>query len=166
MDKEGDIGSKSAKVAPKSYKKSIYIALIILILGVGGYFAYSFFYTAKECGDYRCYTESLDNCRKVWFTRESDKYVWRYEILNSMDKFTCNVDVRLLKIKEGASRAEKLEGQNMVCQIKKTTTLLPEEDMLICTGPLRERLQEVIIDRMHNYLLENLEQVREEFKGI
>ncbi len=145
----------------KKYKKRIIIAIIILIIGITAYFLYFKVFTAEECSELDCYENSLLNCKKIWFIREEDNYVWRYEILGSAGNDACNVEVRLLKVNLGKLNVEDLQGKTMVCMVQRVDDIFPEKDMLRCNGILKEELQEIIIDKMHNYLLENLGEIKE-----
>ena len=97
---------------------------------------------------------------------EDDEYVWRYEILNEGNQNNCNVEVILLKMKDSIINVEDLEGKSMICRVEKFGDILPEKDMLKCSGILKEELQEIIIDRLHNYLLENIGEINENLKRI
>ena len=54
----------------------------------------------------------------------------------------------------------------MLCDYPISTNGFPEDDITKCSGPLREELQELIIQRMHNYLLKNIGEIREDFEGF
>jgi hypothetical protein len=54
----------------------------------------------------------------------------------------------------------------MTCNYPISTLNLPEDDISTCTGPLREELQELIIQRMHNYLIQNIGEIKEDFKDF
>ena len=150
----------------KILKKRIILAIIILIIGIIIYFAYFRLLTAKECKDLECYEKSLLNCKKIWVINEDNKSVWRYEILNEASKNSCNVKVILLKVKEATLEAEVFQGKEMICVVNKVDDIFPEKDMLRCSGVLKEKLQEIIIDRMHNYLLKNLGEIQKGLKEI
>ncbi len=158
--------SQAKQFGSKTYKKRLLIALIILIVGFVGFFIYFYFFVANECKDVECYQEALLDCKKVWLIREDDSYVWRYEILNKIDENSCNVEVRLLRVNKGKLNVEDLQGKSMTCKVQKVSGVFPEKDMLKCNGILKEELQEIIIDRMHNYLLQNLGQIEEGLKEI
>ncbi len=161
--KSGDFNpNKSNEI----YKKRIYIAGIILIFAVFIYFLYFSLFLAKECKNVDCYKESLVNCKKAWFINEEENYVWIYEIFGENDKNSCNVKVVLLKIKNAEINIEDFQGKEMLCRVQKIDDVFPEKDMLRCNGILKEKLQEIIIDKMHNYLLKNLGKIQEGLKEI
>ena len=51
----------------------------------------------------------------------------------------------------------------MTCRVLKDEIKLPEKDLSRCTGSLKEKLQEIIIQKMHSYLLDNLGNVNQTF---
>ena len=69
-------------------------------------------------------------------------------------------------MKEGTIEADKLQGKKMVCTVQKGETQFPEKNIAQCTGELKEELQDIIIQRMHNYLLQNVGEIKEEFEGL
>ena len=158
--------SQAKQLGSKKYKKRLLISLIILVAGLVGFFIYFYFFVANECKDVECYQEALLDCKKVWLIREGNTYVWRYEVLNKIDGNSCNVEVRLLRVNKGKLNVEDLQGKSMTCKVQKVNNVFPEKDMLRCNGLLKEEFQEIIIDRMHNYLLQNLGQIEEGLKEI
>lgn len=149
-----------------SFKKRILIAFVILIIGLISFGVYFIFFTADACDGFECYENALLNCKKVWMLKEDEDYVWRYEILSRADKNTCNVEVRLLKIKNAEVIKEGLEGKEMKCKVEKIGDVHPEKDMSRCNGLLKEKLQEIIINKLHSYLLDNIGKINEELKGV
>jgi len=149
--------------------KKLYIALVILIFAVLVYLGYFVFFAAKACKDLECFENAMLDCDKVWMIREDESAAWRYEIQGSFgnsEDDVCSVKVDLLKIKKGEIKIEDLQGDSMICKVQKGSGIFPEEDMSRCNGVLKEELQEILIQRMHNYLLENLGEIKEEFVGV
>jgi len=140
----------------------IIISVLVLILGLS-IFIYFFEFQITKCENLECYHENLLDCKKSYVINEDDNYVYRYEILGSEGISYCNVDVRLLKVKDGGIDAEDLEGLNMICKANRFENIFPQDDILACSGKLREELQEIIIDRMHNQILQNMQQIKEAF---
>lgn len=143
-------------------KNSLMMSAIIIVIGVVAFF-YLVDFGIPECGDVACYHEYMDSCKKSYVVNEDENYVYRYEILQTNGNSYCDVEVRLLKVKNGGIDAEDLEGLDMVCKINRFEKILPENDMLSCSGKLREELQEIIIDRMHNQILQNLQEIKTGF---
>jgi len=147
-------------------KKRVRIALIILIIALVIFVGYLSFFYAKPCIDADCFVEAVENCKHVSWIREDEQASWLYVIKGDAKDDSCKIEVRLLKIKQGTIDSEKLEGKKMTCVFKKGQTIFPEKDISSCTGVLKEEMQDLLIQRMHNYLLQNIGEVREEFKKI
>lgn len=145
-------------------KNSIIISLVIIILGIAVLYYSGILLKPVECKDTACYKEYLLTCKKSFLINEDKNYVYRYEILRANENSYCDVQVRLIKIKNSTtSDSEKLEGLEMICKINRFEDILPEKNMLSCSGKLREELQEIIINRLHNVILENINKINEEF---
>jgi len=141
------------------------IVLIIVIVG-GATFAYLLVFDAKPCESRECFDLALKKCKAVYFINENDQASWNYAIIGNSGEDSCKVEVRLLKIKKGSIENEKLEGKKMICEILKTGAESPEKDMSKCTGELKEEIQDMIIRRMHDYILENIGEVSEELRKL
>ena len=106
----------------------------------------------------------MEGCDKVSFVRDDLKASWYYEIVGD-GGVGCNVEVMLLSINEGSVENRVFEGKSMVCGFVWTGGY-PEDDLFSCSGVLREEMQEKIIQDMHSYLLENIGEIKEEFRGV
>lgn len=107
-----------------------------------------------------CFREHQLKCNKAKFLRDSEEATWKYEI-KSMEKGACEVDVKVTQIKEGNSDKMILEGKSMKCLFEFESVNLPESDLSKCHGELKEELQNMIIQNLHKYILENLGQIKE-----
>ena len=160
-------GSKSKdfleKQGYKNIKKRIYISLIILFITVVIILIYFLFFKTKVCNNEECFYSSLQKCNRVSWIKEDEQSVWTYSILENYDKNSCKIKVKLIKIKIGTIDSEKLEGKEMTCSVMKTEIQYPEKDISRCTGVLKEELQDILIKRMHDYLLKNVGDIKQEF---
>lgn len=143
-----------------TFRNSIVISFIIIILGLVLFYYFVGFEKSTECNDINCYKEYLLKCKKSFLINEDDNYAYRYEILKNNENSYCDVNVRLLKVKNGTAESEKLEGLNMICKVNKFEDIMPEKNILSCSGKLREELQEIIINRLHNTILQNLKEIQ------
>jgi hypothetical protein len=137
------------------------VALIIAFLIFGTWY---FFFYAKDCDDSACFIEAMKVCSRVSWLKEDSQANWRYNIIGTAPNQSCKVEIELVTLKEGTIDAEGLQGKKMICNVRKGETDYPEKDTSRCTGPLKEELQEIIIQRLHNVILENLGNISEEFK--
>ena len=163
--KKKSSGSLGFEISKLKSKNAIIVSVVVIIIGLVGLYYFGIFGSVSECGDMACYYESLGSCKKSYVVNEDENYVYRYEILNVNGNSYCDVDVRLMKVKDGGPDSAKLEGLNMVCRVNRFGEMRPEDDMLVCSGRLREELQEIIIDRMHNQILQNWEEVQKGLVG-
>lgn len=132
-----------------------FIILIIVIILIGAYFLF-FFY--RTCDTEACYNDAIKGCSRVIYIKEDSTASWLYRI-NGGNEIECVVEVTLLNLKRGEIDIEKLQGKSMTCNVNKKNPLNPETNIAECTGKLKEELQDLIIQRMHSFVLENLKEV-------
>lgn len=147
-------------------QKRVGLALLILIIALVIFTGYFLFFYAKPCEDVQCFINSMKNCRSISWIREDAQASWLYIIKGSAKGDSCKINVKLLEIKQGTTDTEELKGKEMLCIFQKSETQFPEKDISKCSGVLKEELQDLIIQRMHNYLLENVGEIKQEFKGV
>ena len=147
-------------------QKRVGLALIILIIALVAFSSYFLFFHVRQCEDAECFVDAMIHCKRVSWIREDIQASWLYIITGNAKGDVCDVEVQLLEIKQGAIDNEKIQGKKMTCTFLKSEIRLPEKDLFNCEGELKEKLQEIIIQKMHNYLLNNLGEVGGEFEGI
>jgi len=140
------------------------IIFVIVLIGICFATYYLFFYT-KTCSDRDCFSKALVLCERAKWLNDDAEATWIYTIKeNSKDK--CEISVKLLQAKKGKQEIEKIEGKEMICYLPVGTLTVPEENLELCSGELKEGLQDLVIKRMHSYILENLGQINEEIGKI
>jgi len=165
VKKHKDRGKKpkkklSGKEQLKVLKQRTIIAMVVLIAALIVFLFWLFFLHAKPCADTDCFFDAVEKCKKVSWIKEDAQATWVYTIKGSAENNTCEVEVELVKMKEGTIDSEKLQGKAMTCEVLKGEVAYPEKDTSRCTGPLKEELQDIIIQRLHSYILENVGEVR------
>lgn len=120
-----------------------------------------------ECENGQCWNEKLMNCKKGSYVQEADDASWEHTIHPSFDCMIgkcskCNVNVRLLAVKQGTVDFEKIQGLEMECLLAFGFTGNPQDNLENCHGLLKEELQNMIIKKMHSYILTNVGKVGEE----
>ena len=75
-----------------------------------------------------------------------------------MDK--CVVYVKNLEI-AGTKEEKELRGKDMRCYLPKGIVMAPEEQIADCHGLLKEGLQDLIIKKLHLYIVQNIEEIKE-----
>ena len=133
----------------------LFIFLFILVI------VYYFFLHTKKCPDQQCFADALLSCKKAKWTNDAEEATWIYTI-NGRSGDNCEVEVRLHTIKKGKLDLGKAEGKSMNCYLPIGVVESPEQDLGNCKGELKEDLQDLIIKRMHSYILENLGDIGEE----
>ncbi|MFA5259402.1 MAG: hypothetical protein WC979_06765 [Candidatus Pacearchaeota archaeon] len=146
-----------------SKRNLIIITFLVLFITLTIYFL---FFQVKSCKDTQCFIDSMNNCDKSLFVKQDTNADWVYTILGNGNRDSCIVKIQLLRLKTGSVESEKLEGEDMICDIKKGNNEYPERDLTKCTGKLKEDMQELIIQRMHNYIIEVIGEVKQGFSEI
>ena len=143
----------------------VIIFLIIIVLGV---FIYLFFFRTVQCqvNDEACFSSSIINCERALFIRENEEFVTSYNILGKSEN-NCEINIKIIEMKKGSSDLANLEGKSMVCAIPLGLYVAnPEEDIKNCQGLLKEEIQNIIIQKMHAQLIENMVQIKEDITKV
>ncbi|MBS3075980.1 hypothetical protein J4429_06015 [Candidatus Pacearchaeota archaeon] len=141
------------------------IVILVIIIIVFSFLGYNLFYS-KSCKDEACFDSAINVCKKASWLKEDSESAWMLRILGKETEDYCKLNIKLLNIKKGTIDSEKLIGKEMICIVTRTEKIFPSADMSQCTGPLKEEMQDLIIKRMHDYLLKNLGEIKEEFKAV
>ena len=150
-------------VKDKYFEGKIKIILIILILLFAGFLGYVFIIKTNSCENKTCFFDSLKDCKKISFAKEDLEYSWFYVILKEASEDSCEVKVKLLNVKKESIDSKILQDKEMICIVPKTSTDFPEEDISECSGILKENLQDLIIQKMYDYLITNLQEINASF---
>jgi len=140
-------------------------ALMLFIILIAFTFWFLVF-NAKPCANSECFVKAIEDCKRVSWVKDDSQARWRYIVLGGEGDDKCRVEVRLLEMKQGTIDSERLQNKEMVCIVSKGDSQTIEEDVSKCSGVLKGELQDIIIQRMHNYLLENIGEIREEFVSV
>ena len=136
--------------------KILLVILTLLVLIVAVYFTFFFNYT---CKDLSCYYSHQIKCVETKFTKSELTADWNYQILGKKEA-NCEIKITLTKVKLGDVENLKLEKKSMICSIPKGSQNQPDSDLSKCTGPLKEELQSLIIEKLHSYILSNLGEIK------
>ena len=141
-------------------KKVIIIGVVILI-AVIAVITFLMILPAKKCDNEKCFNSALENCKKAEYMKESEIATWQY-IINGKTNEECRINVRLLMLKQGKTDIANWEGKEMSCYLPLRYIGYPEEKLNKCHGLLKEEIQETIIKKNHNYVLDNINKITEE----
>ncbi len=132
------------------------LIIIITSLIILGMSLYSF----QSCKTWDCFNQNLASCSKAKFAGGRD-IIFGYTINGKTNDF-CEVQVEYLQGEIANKDAEKLANEKMICFLPKGIVMLPETELNNCHGILKEKLQEQLISKLHNFILQNLGQINKE----
>jgi len=149
----------------------VFIIAVIVILAAALYLLY--FYKVN-CSSKECFNDKLAECDRASFIEDSKDTAWQYDIngksfmcLLSQNYCTeCKVNVKLLLIKSGSVDSGKLEGLDMVCSLPFGLVRNPQEDLANCHGDLKEQMQDLMINRLHAYILSHVGEIGVELDKV
>lgn len=137
------------------------LAVFLIIAGVFLVLAiYATFVRAPRCQTFECFGEHMSQCKQVQYMNDGEEATWKYEILG-IEGSACVVEVTLLQPKEGELGIEELSGYSMECGFPKGVVTYPEKDLGSCSGRLKEEMQEIVIKKLHTYIVDNIGEIDE-----
>ena len=141
-------------------------AILLILAGFLVLFLiYYIFLYAKKCDNQECFNSHLYLCSKATYLDDKEDGTWFYSI-KGKELGSCLVNVKLLQAKKGAAGLEKIEGYDMDCYLALGYVVQPQADLSFCHGRLKEEIQDMLIQKMHSYILSNLGTIGEELKKI
>lgn len=81
--------------------------------------------------------------------------IFRYEILGKSKK-KCDVNITLLQGEIGNQDSKRIERKSMVCSLPLGMIIIPESNLNYCSGILKESFQELFINKLYTYIIQNL----------
>jgi len=138
-------------------RAGITVLVLIFLMGV-------FFYT-KRCDNLACFNTYLGKCNKARFVNDAKDSIWYYSI-KGVKSDRCVVNIMLMTVKEGSSDLVALENQEMDCYLNIGEVVDPKNDLTKCHGELREGIQNLMIQKMHAYIMQNIGKISEELSKI
>jgi len=128
----------------------LFLLLVTVVIG---------FFFIPDCNSRDCFTKAMFDCKKSNFESTVKNVTWQYSVKGTSDD-SCVVSVRASNVQMEADIADKLEGQSMNCYIPNNVagSFMPEAKLEYCHGILKEGLQDLIIEKMHLYIMQNLGQ--------
>lgn len=142
--------------------------LILMIIIVGSVTSYLFFYT-RTCTTDKCFIQAMRECSRATYRVSNEGNVWQYKVLNSLSfsQDLCTIEVKNLQIASEDPLAKKVQGKSMKCRVPKElagTYIKVESKMEYCTGPLKESLQDLLIDQLYKYIVQNIGEITKELQ--
>ncbi len=150
-------------------KKKV-IALVIIVIAIVSIF---FFTRSKQCNsDENCFNSYAARCSKAGVNTLNKDNTYHYEILGNKRE-NCIVEVTLLRLSETqpVDMKQALEGRSMSCAIPRTTLQNQTMNSIqnlndYCTGPLKEAILEITLDKMYDLIVKNIGPIATGFADI
>ncbi|MFA5019813.1 MAG: hypothetical protein WC533_01800 [Candidatus Pacearchaeota archaeon] len=146
-------------------KKGVKIILIVLIIFIAISVYLTFIYKFR-CDNIVCWEQKFERCSRASFVNDAGEVVWKYTILGKNRDGKCEVEVTAIRLKSGLKKSIEMEGQSMVCLTDLGTINNPETTPANCHGRLKETLQELMIEKLYQYILDNVGKVSQEIMDI
>lgn len=144
---------------------SVLRKLLILFILIGLVFGvWVVFFSYEDCRNKACFDENLKGCDKVRFV-SGDDMIFEY-LVRGESEGACEVEVKLLQGELNNADSGKLEGEVMVCMLPLGAVVVPESDIGVCHGLLKEGLQDLVIRKLHTYLVQNLGRLNLEMADV
>jgi hypothetical protein len=139
--------------------------VVLVIVAVVAWAIWAMFFSYATCKGWDCFNGKLEDCSKTKFIGSSDEMIFEYVIRGS-DDGECEVSVELLQGELNNQDSIKLEGHKMTCMLPEGVVMIPESNIGKCSGLLKEGLQDLVIKKLHTYLVQNLGQLNLEMIDV
>jgi len=146
-------------------KRVVRIILIVLIVIVAILAVYFTFFYSRKCSAASCFNFALTKCYRASYINDVEDAAWYYQIKGKSGD-NCKINVKLLQLKQGTSDIAGLEGEEMTCYTPLGTITSPQGNLANCHGLLKEDMQGLIINKLHNYIVGNLGQISGELEKV
>jgi hypothetical protein len=114
-----------------------------------------------KCDNKECFYNSLAKCKKTDFLSDNPDLTTQYNIIGKNDG-GCEVYVKLIQVKRGSAELSGLSDKDMSCILPFGVITEPEKNLKNCHGSLKEEIQNIIIQRLHSQISENLGKISTE----
>ncbi len=125
---------------------------------------FQIFFAYEDCRNRECFNDNLKDCDRAKFVSGNDM-IFEY-VIKGKSGNSCEVVVELLQGELNNADSKKLEGKKMICMLPIGVIMNPESDIGICHGILKEGLQDLVIKKLHTYLIQNLGKLNLEIAGL
>jgi len=142
------------------WKSWIFLATIVLVVFAVIFLIFDF----EDCNNKACFDKALKDCSRAKFVYGNDM-IFEY-MIKGKGRNGCEVNVKLLQGNLNDADSARLEGLDMACVLPLGVVMNPENDIGACHGMLKEGLQDLIIEKLNTYLVQNLGQLNLEIAGI
>jgi len=153
---------EEAKKFKVSWKLLLGIATILLLIT---FFAFFFGVIKKTCKDDRCFNDALKRCRMANYLKLQNYNYYRYSIEGGEGEY-CKLNIKLVKMAAGTpqDKIDLFEGKSMTCKIPRSELSKVQSDKIegvlkYCTGPLKEAMYQLIIEKLYTLIIANMGEI-------
>lgn len=133
----------------------IFLAIILI-----GFFIWGNFIYYNSCDSRDCFDYYLSDCERAQYVKNGEMKFNYFIKGRSGD--SCVVGVELIESDLGNQEGLDIVGKDMNCYIPYGSVVTPNADLDLCHGELKEGFQDLIITRMHRYIVNNLGEIKRE----
>jgi hypothetical protein len=141
---------------------AVALGLVVIGLLISLYFIYFFMTT---CDSQNCFNNALGACKRSTYLSNDGQTAIEYDILGK-ESGKCKIEVKLLQMKTGSIELAVLEGKDMTCLTPIGVLVDPEKNLKYCHGTLKEEIQNIIIQRMHAQIVQNIGKIENETTNV
>ncbi|RLG12607.1 hypothetical protein DRN73_01980 [Candidatus Pacearchaeota archaeon] len=139
---------------------AIIAIVLVILIGLAIYFTFYFHYT---CKDLSCFQAHQKQCARTLFINDEKDVTWQY-LIKGKEKNNCIISSKILEVKKGDYSKQSLINKEMDCFVPLGSIVSPESDLSRCHGILKEELQNIMIQKLHSYIVENLGEISKELE--
>lgn len=162
--KKGSKKVNTRKGSDKKFWRGLQIVLSVLIVLLLVFVAWANFFYFKDCQTQECFNDYLSRCRRAEFVRVGDATM-KYNIMGRVGD-ECKVDVEVVRSDLGVRDSNKIVGKEMACMLPYGVVMSPEADLDLCSGDLKEGLQDLFISKLHRYIVQNIGEINEDLLSV
>ncbi len=136
--------------------------IVTAVIAIAIFLAYQFGVFKKECKDDQCFKAALKDCDYAKYLTAKNYNYYLYTI-NGKNDGNCEVEIELKKMATGTppEKIAQFEGKSMTCLLPqeatdKMTEINFEGQLNYCTGPLKESMYELIIEKLYTIIIKNM----------
>ncbi len=153
---------KKVIVAPRRALDWKFWLIGTVIIAVALFVAFQLGAFKKNCEDEQCFISALKDCSYAKYTGVRNLNYYQYTT-HGRTNGNCAVEVKLVKMALGTDpkKVEKFEGKWMNCEIPaseidKMTTFNFDNMLNYCSGPLKEAMYELMIEKLYTVIIQNM----------
>lgn len=153
-------------------KPKLLFLIVLLIIGLVILLGFLYFFVfAETCETERCFLDGLENCNRATYISHKEGNIWKYTIQPSIipGRKTCTVYVKNIVIASSTELAQNIQGKSMKCVIPEQYAgafIEIHTKLEFCSGPLKEKLQDMLLERLYNYIIQHLGELSQEVRTV